>query len=42
LVFHVDFDEGSVCHTIVADNLEATKLGFRTGDLIQAINGAKI
>lgn len=40
--FGVAFDAGGVCLTQVLENSEAAKLGFRTGDLIQGINGAKI
>jgi len=40
--FGMAFDAGGVCLTMVAENSEAAKLGFRTGDLIQGINGAKI
>jgi hypothetical protein len=40
--FGVAFDEGGVSLAAVAENSEAAKLGFRTGDLIQAINGIKI
>jgi len=40
--FGIAFDAGGVSLTMVAENSEAAKLGFRTGDLIQGINGAKI
>ena len=40
--FGVAFDAGGVCLTMVAENSEVAKLGFRTGDLIQGINGARI
>jgi len=40
--FGVAFDAGGVCLTQVPENSEAAKLGFRTGDLIQEINGEKI
>jgi hypothetical protein len=40
--FGVAFDAGGVSLTMVAENSEAAKLGFRTGDLIQEINGVKI
>ncbi|MBV5283544.1 MAG: PDZ domain-containing protein [Paludibacter sp.] len=40
--FGMAFDAGGVCMTMVAENSEAAKLGFRTGDLLQGINGAKI
>jgi len=40
--FGVAFDAGGVCLTMVAENSEAAKMGFRTGDLILGINGTKI
>jgi hypothetical protein len=40
--FGVGFDEGGVALTVVPDGSEAAKLHFRTGDLIQSINGFKI
>ena len=40
--FGVAFDEGGVSLALVADNSEAAKMGFRTGDLIQSINNTKI
>jgi len=40
--FGVAFDAGGVSLTMVAENSEAAKLGFRTGDLIQGMNGVKI
>ena len=40
--FGIAFDAGGVCLTMVAENSEAAKSGFRTGDLIQGINGTKI
>ncbi|MEI8084963.1 MAG: PDZ domain-containing protein [Paludibacter sp.] len=40
--FGVAFDAGGVCLTLVAENSEAAKMGFRTGDLTQAINSTKI
>jgi len=40
--FGVAFNAGGVSLVLVAENSEAAKLGFRTGDLIQAINGSKI
>lgn len=40
--FGVAFDAGGVSLTVVDENSEAAKMGFRTGDLIQGINGTKI
>ena len=40
--FGVGFDSGGVALTSVRENSEAAKIGFRTGDLIQEINGIKI
>ncbi|MEI7502210.1 MAG: PDZ domain-containing protein, partial [Paludibacter sp.] len=40
--FGVAFDAGGVCLTTVAENSEVARMGFRTGDLIQGINGTKI
>ncbi|MFZ4455050.1 MAG: right-handed parallel beta-helix repeat-containing protein [Bacteroidales bacterium] len=40
--FGVAFDEGGVSLVAVSENSEAAKMGFRTGDLIQAINTTKI
>lgn len=40
--FGMAFDAGGVCLTQVAENSEAARLGFRTGDLIQGINGMRI
>ena len=40
--FGVGFDEGGISLAVVAENSEAAKMGFRTGDLIQGINGTKI
>ncbi len=40
--YGVGFDDGGVLFTLVADNSLAAKSGFRTGDLLQSINGVKI
>lgn len=40
--FGVSLDAGGVALETVTENTEASKLGFRSGDLIQAINGFKI
>ena len=40
--FGVGFDAGGVALTTVLENSEAAKMGFRTGDLIQEINGIPI
>jgi len=40
--FGVAFDAGGVSLTAVADNAEAAKLGFRTGDLLLEINGVSV
>jgi len=40
--FGVAFDAGGVSLTLVAENSDAAKLVFRTGDLIQRINDRKI
>ena len=40
--FGVGFDSGGVVLTKVPENSQAAKLGFRTGDLIQELNGIKI
>ncbi|MCX6309373.1 MAG: right-handed parallel beta-helix repeat-containing protein [Bacteroidia bacterium] len=40
--FGVAFDAGGVSLTSVADNAEAAKLGFRTGDLLLEINGVSV
>jgi len=40
--FGVAFDAGGVSLTTVDESSEAAKVGFRTGDLIQGINGSKI
>jgi len=40
--FGVGFDEGGVLFTLVAENSVAAKMGFRTSDLLQGVNGVKI
>jgi S1-C subfamily serine protease len=40
--YGVGFDDGGVLFTLVAENSLAAKSGFRTGDLIQSVNGSKI
>lgn len=40
--FGVGFDAGGVALTTVRKLSKAAKIGFRTGDLIQEINGIKI
>jgi hypothetical protein len=40
--YGVGFDDGGVLFTMVAENSLASKSGFRTGDLLQSINGLKI
>ena len=40
--FGVGFDAGGVAFASVPENSEAAKMGFRTGDLIQEIDGIKI
>jgi hypothetical protein len=40
--FGVGYDAGGVALTIVPENSDAYKLGFRSGDLIQEINGTRI
>jgi len=40
--FGVGFNAGGVAFTTVPENSEAARMGFRTGDLIQEINGIKI
>ena len=40
--YGVSFDSGGVALPIVPENSVAAKLGFRSGDLIQQINGFKI
>jgi hypothetical protein len=40
--FGVGFDDGGVLFTLVAENSLAAKSGFRTGDLLQSVNGVKI
>lgn len=40
--FGVGFDSGGVALSTVEPNSKAAKMGFQTGDLIQAINGTKI
>lgn len=40
--FGVSFDSGGVAIPIVPENSAAAKLGFRSGDLIQQINGFKV
>jgi len=40
--YGVSFDSGGVALPIVPENSGAAKLGFRSGDLIQQINGFKI
>jgi len=40
--FGMAFDAGGVLLTSVSEDSDAARLGFRTGDLIQGINGTKI
>lgn len=40
--YGVGFDDCGVLFTLVAENSMAAKSGFRTGDLIQSVNGSKI
>jgi S1-C subfamily serine protease len=40
--YGVGFDDGGVLFTVVAENSTAAKSGFRTGDLLQGVNGTKI
>lgn len=40
--FGVGFDDGGILLTQVDDNSEASKVGFRTGDLLQGVNGLRI
>ncbi len=40
--YGVGFDDGGLLFTVVAENSTAAKSGFRTGDLLQGVNGTKI
>jgi S1-C subfamily serine protease len=40
--FGLGYDDGGVLLTVVADNSMAAKCGFRSGDLLQGIDGIKI